>query len=441
MHRLRFAFAVALALGAAAAACATSASDDTTDSGVPDSGPKDGAPSCGSMPVCGGKCADVTKDPNNCGGCGKKCGANQFCASSKCSDACNAPLKLCGQFCVDVNADHDNCGMCGKGCAADQDCITGSCIKHCTGGLTPCDNQCVNLTTDHENCGSCSTACGQSEVCTGGLCCAAGLAACQGQCVDLAFSNDNCGQCGFACGAPNPYCVGGKCTGCNPTVLLLMDSSSSDNQKLATDLNAAGLPTTLVSSGAQSYAGSPAASQFGAILVSGGSYPSGDMGSAGQSAIVSAQQAGVGVVLVEPLQLSVIYDSYFGTLSQIFLEKGSTDAYAYDFSVYPTLVKTQNHAIWNGITSPMSTTAIDYLQGANGQLANGATSLGHCAVTGSGTDSNLCSGDGNVLVKSGTGGRIVHFNVSITDSSYSWGNNADIRKMLVNALGWATTCK
>jgi hypothetical protein len=206
-------------IGIVIVGCATSQPLVDDDSGVVDAGTSpDGGKKCTSpQTLCGAACADVTKDPNNCGACGTKCKVGQFCSSGKCSDGCNKPNVLCGQFCVDTTSDHENCGKCGMGCAADQECVGSACKKKCGTGLTLCDPDCVDTITDPNHCGDCNTACAMSEICTGSICCASGQTACMGQCTDLTNDANNCGQCGFTCGGNTPSCVNGNCTSFDPT--------------------------------------------------------------------------------------------------------------------------------------------------------------------------------------------------------------------------------
>lgn len=192
-------------------ACATSTTFDDDAGTAPDAGQPEAGACPGTAKRCNGTCTDVVKDPNNCGACGTKCKPTQFCASSKCSDACTPPNTLCGQFCVDLSNDHDNCGSCGKGCAADQECKNKACLKKCPIGLTVCDPDCVDLASDPNHCGDCNTACGMNQVCNGGSCCKVGQVNCNGQCTDTSGDADNCGACGFACGGQTPFCAQGQC--------------------------------------------------------------------------------------------------------------------------------------------------------------------------------------------------------------------------------------
>lgn len=40
--------------------------------------------------VCGGKCVDLTSDPENCGSCGSSCGSGQPCVNGVCSVSCKS---------------------------------------------------------------------------------------------------------------------------------------------------------------------------------------------------------------------------------------------------------------------------------------------------------------------------------------------------------------
>lgn len=72
---------------------------------------------------------DLSRDSENCGECGRRCGAGTSC---------------CGGECVSLSEDEGNCGECGKMCG---------------NGLTCCNGMCVNLQTNVDNCGACGNVC------------------------------------------------------------------------------------------------------------------------------------------------------------------------------------------------------------------------------------------------------------------------------------------
>jgi len=172
---------------------------------------------------CGDTCADLSQDPNNCGGCGVVCSTG-ICTSvgclpasptSDCKVSCplssvcfggecigglsqNAALPFClaedgtiGIYCGEGACAHpiddaQNCGSCGNACGPGQSCVAGSC-------------------TGRPNCGLgrqyqyCDLAAGQGFVCCPGL-----------GCIDTSADPNNCGDCGVIC-RPDQSCVAGSC--------------------------------------------------------------------------------------------------------------------------------------------------------------------------------------------------------------------------------------
>jgi len=121
---------------------------------------------------CSGVCINALFDPNNCGGCDKKCAAGQLCYNAQCRtpDLMNDPYncgrlynkcptppntvmatcyqgtctfseclprhRFCGDYtegCVPMFNDEDHCGSCGMKCSSDQWCN----ITHCESGSKP----------------------------------------------------------------------------------------------------------------------------------------------------------------------------------------------------------------------------------------------------------------------------------------------------------------
>ncbi len=91
----------------------------------PPSPPRDAGAGVDSAPAC----ANTQTDPQNCGACGKACGAAEICAAGVCAIPCEAGAKACGATCVDTTTDLANCGSCGTVCAggAAAKCTTGAC--------------------------------------------------------------------------------------------------------------------------------------------------------------------------------------------------------------------------------------------------------------------------------------------------------------------------
>jgi hypothetical protein len=180
-------------------------------------------------------CAEPSKDPANCGGCGRVCPPGDVCdagvcAPQTCASGTTACVSAAGAFCANLQADSANCGACGNVCPGNAICAGGACqggggtypgLAVCTAGTAPF---CANLLGDPSNCGKCGTVCPQGQRCFSGTCgtspppptCPTGATVCadpSGQkqsCSDLMYDAGNCGKCGNACGA-NMGCMNGVC--------------------------------------------------------------------------------------------------------------------------------------------------------------------------------------------------------------------------------------
>jgi hypothetical protein len=122
---------------------------------------------------------------------------------------CAAGQTYCGGYCANLSNDVNNCGACGHGCGAGLSCNNGTCSA-CPPGQTKCGNSCVNLSSDNANCGACGNACGAGTSCINGTCSGGG-----GDCppgTDFMFDGNNCGACGHAC-QPLEFCSWGVCEG------------------------------------------------------------------------------------------------------------------------------------------------------------------------------------------------------------------------------------
>ena len=174
---------------------------------------------------------DVSRDINNCGGCGKKCtpsaGKTAWCRDGQCGETtCAAGRGDCngdpdddpahGGCEIDLKADVDNCGECGTFCkitGGTAQCSAGECaIQACDPGLADCEDGyadgCETKTdTDAANCGKCGNGCavaGGTSSCAGGMCqvksCTAPFADCNGLVsdgceVNTATNQTHCGAC------------------------------------------------------------------------------------------------------------------------------------------------------------------------------------------------------------------------------------------------------
>ncbi|MHB8419211.1 MAG: hypothetical protein ACYDCL_14135 [Myxococcales bacterium] len=178
-------------------------------------------------------CANLSNDPNDCGGCGVVCPAGELCVAGACAASCLTGQTLCGAdggaaYCASLAGDSNNCGGCGRVCAAGQRCVAGACTSSCPIGQTPCQGRdagvfyCATLGGDSSNCGGCGQVCPAGELCAAGACapsCLAGQAPCGGAdggapyCATLGSDSSNCGGCGNACSAGLRCNGAGECTG------------------------------------------------------------------------------------------------------------------------------------------------------------------------------------------------------------------------------------
>lgn len=220
-----------------------------------------GGEACGGSPTsycCEEGCRDLTTDPENCGGCGFRCGTNEgcrpsmegcalgecFCEHNGMSQAPCTDGSVCceGAGCADLTTDIHNCGACGNDCEAEVGvgprgnicadrgagpaCYCGDSATPCTGS-TWCTEVthpgascgCRDLLNDRNNCGACGRVCAPSEICFEGEClcegadrgCSSNETCCPGSgCFELERDEQNCGGCGIRC-AWGESCVDGGC--------------------------------------------------------------------------------------------------------------------------------------------------------------------------------------------------------------------------------------
>jgi len=131
----------------------------------------------GGSACCGGYCADLDNDYDNCGGCGYSCnqaGLNEVgvCVDGDCHYQCVSGATRCNGTCTFVTSDPNNCGACGHVCPESTPfCQQGVCVANgCPGGSTMCGGICTNLAFDTRNCGACGVVCGPGMTCSGGVC-------------------------------------------------------------------------------------------------------------------------------------------------------------------------------------------------------------------------------------------------------------------------------
>ena len=222
--------------------------------------------------ICDGKCVDMMRNPNACGGCGnvckqkescidgicqtkteeknccgdacKRCESNEKCSNGKCIIATECDIDEYKCFCNDqegskctanetpeykvlcVNPkDSKSCGATdcehfGKICHPGQACVNGNCV--CPGNLVMDTNsgECLDPKSEM-SCGATLeqvkdgiiTQCGANEYCEESVCrCKSGYARenDDSPCIDVLSDNDNCGKINHKC-PTNSNCNNGQC--------------------------------------------------------------------------------------------------------------------------------------------------------------------------------------------------------------------------------------
>jgi hypothetical protein len=160
------------------------------------------------------------KQQNQCLAACKSCNNDTSRLCGTCGDyfCCGNGLSCCGGYCADLAHDFQDCGACGYVCDTPGPyetaaCIDGRCEYPCAYGAIVCDGACTPVSWDPNNCGDCGIVCGgTTPYCNQGTCsrCQPGWAYCNGNCIDVTYDNGNCGACGVICPS-DQTCVGGYC--------------------------------------------------------------------------------------------------------------------------------------------------------------------------------------------------------------------------------------
>jgi hypothetical protein len=192
----------------------------------------DGVCSCAAgRSACGAACVDITSDPTNCGSCAVVCGDGEVCSEATCADSCTDGLTQCGQSCVDLSSSTDHCGLCSSRCGPELVCDEGVCA--CPSSRTACAGMCVDTDESPAHCGGCDVACPVGGECVDGVCEGGGTGGSSG-----AGGGGNGGASGNGGGGGTSGAgasggtsgnggSGGSGTGGVPTVMMLIDGSSS----------------------------------------------------------------------------------------------------------------------------------------------------------------------------------------------------------------------
>ncbi len=129
-------------------------------------------------------CESHLASTDSCGACGVVCAPGQFCQLREGGPVCAcAPGEtLCGDTCSNLSKDPHNCGSCGRDCfhlgrlkTNVWTCDYGSCVMECRQGWGDCNGNLqdgceADLSFDPLNCGACGNACSPGQPCVGGSC-------------------------------------------------------------------------------------------------------------------------------------------------------------------------------------------------------------------------------------------------------------------------------
>ncbi len=178
---------------------------------------------------CSLRCVDLSRDPTNCGACGRACDPGVACLAGACATGANGP---------DATIDPGDAGNVdgaggdgsrGDGASSDGDASDGasgdgSPDSAGDAGTSPDGAACHPPYTTVDQCGDCLTACvlpndaclpvGADGSYRCAQLCTLPVVNCGGTCVDQRTDPFNCGTCGKVC-ASN-LCVAGVCQGSTP---------------------------------------------------------------------------------------------------------------------------------------------------------------------------------------------------------------------------------
>ena len=197
-------------------------------------------PCLGHRVLCEEECVDLTSDPRNCGACGTSCivpNAAVGCSGGVCSlidcmpgyASCDLRRDTgCETF---VRTDPENCGGCKRRCPAREACVDGTCMVLTAEPLVPAipledvcedNNPCTRNAGEDGACVivavGCGHSCGEGRVCDGDTECVQlseidGPCACAAMCTPgLTCTSSGCSRVISSCG--DGRCEPGECSEC-----------------------------------------------------------------------------------------------------------------------------------------------------------------------------------------------------------------------------------
>jgi hypothetical protein len=88
-----------------------------------------------------------------------------------------------------------------------------------------------------------------------------------------------------------------------------------------------------------------------------------------------------------------------------------------------------SHPLWTGLPTNFTTTTT--MGASDGNIVNGGSSIASCSACGS----------TGVIVRSGSGGRLVYLvHAANYNGNSTWPNDTNTVNLTINAIKWATGC-
>lgn len=217
---------------------------------------------------------------------------------------------------------------------------------------------------------------------------------------------------------------------CLKRVLVLVDDVPDAAGPLALALAAAGFEVTTSAATSTDFAGRPALSPFGAVLLLAGGLPRtppADMPPEGQKALLEHVASGRGLVISEwaAFQLSASPTPRWKLLEPlILLQRDRSFTGQVTYTVEPAFAA---HPIWAGLPPSFS-----FFSGSN--VGPTVSAPGVSRVAGS------AEAGAAVALLQAPKGRVVHLAHAGNHAGAGW-SNVNLQRLVANAIGWAAGCE
>ncbi|MFO0667896.1 MAG: hypothetical protein U0174_28345 [Polyangiaceae bacterium] len=210
-------------------------------------------------------------------------------------------------------------------------------------------------------------------------------------------------------------CVSGK--------VLLLGCGNAETDLFETAFTDVGLTVTKVAS-ATTYQNVPAANTFNAVMVLDGDQWPTDMSAAGQTGIVAANNAGVGVVLTEWAQYHVNAEGQWTTLAPLTMKQATSPIQGPASSTVAAGM--ENHPLWRGLPA-------NFTVPGNFGYDNGPAKANVLTIA---------TGTGALYARDAAGnvGRQVHAPFAVGWNGTSISQDTNAKRLFQNSAIWAAKC-